>query len=191
VPVSRHSFVVVEDHPLVLGAITDHLLSAFPGATIAYKGAQIPDACEAAVAHEATCAVIDLDLGDGRTPSQNVTQLRDIGLPIVMISAHEQPTLVQDAVVAGASAYVPKRAIIDQLAEAVRAVEAGITWLSPDFAAVLVPVEGSTVSLPPLVERALVLFAAGLPVAMIAGRLQMPTQEIRPLLDQGLAAYRG
>jgi DNA-binding NarL/FixJ family response regulator len=106
VPVPRHSFIVLEDHPLVLGAITDHLSTAFPGATFAYKGAQLLEALEQAPAADATCAIVDLDLGDGRAPAETVMYLRDAGIPVVMISAHEQALLVQEAVIAGASAYV-------------------------------------------------------------------------------------
>ncbi len=189
-PVPRHSFIVLEDHPLVLGAITDHLSTAFPGATIAYRGAHLLDALEFSAADDATCAIVDLDLGDGRAPAETVLHLRDAGIPVVMISAHEQALLVQEAVVAGAWAYVPKRSIIDQLADAVTAAEAQKPWLSPDLAAVLVPVEGSTVVLDPLAERALVLYAAGLPTSMIASRTGIDVDQVRPLLESVIQAYR-
>lgn len=187
--VPRHSFIVLEDHPLVLGAITDHLGTAFPGATFAYQGAQLFEALEHAAAADATCAIVDLDLGDGRAPADTVMHLRDAGIPVVMISAHEQALLVQEAVTAGASAYVPKRSIIDQLAEAVTAAELQQSWLSPDFAAVLVPVDGTTVALEPTAERALVLYAAGLPASMIASRTGIDPDQVRPLLESVLQAY--
>jgi DNA-binding NarL/FixJ family response regulator len=190
VPVPRHSFIVLEDHPLVLGAITDHLSTAFPGATIAYRGAHLLEALEQAKSTDATCAIVDLDLGDGRAPAETVMCLRDAEIPVVMISAHEQALLMQEAVIAGASAYVPKRSIIDQLANAVGAAERHEPWLSPDFAAVLVPVEGSTVALDPLAERALVLYAAGLPTSMIASRTDIEPGEVRPLLESVIQAYR-
>jgi len=190
VPVPRHSFIVLEDHPLVLGAITEHLSTAFPGATIAYQGAHFIEALEVADFAEITCAIVDLDLGDGRTPAETVLHLRDAGIPVVMISAHEQALLVQEAVITGALAYVPKRSIIDQLAEAVASAELGQPWLSPDFAAVLVPVDGSTVSLDPLAERALVLYAAGLPTSMIASRTGIEPDQVRPLLESVIQAYR-
>jgi DNA-binding NarL/FixJ family response regulator len=190
VAVNRHSFIVLEDHPLVLGAITDHLSTAFPASTFTYRGAHLHEALELAHSTETTCAIVDLDLGDGRAPSDNVLRLRDAGIPVVMISAHEQALLVQEAVHAGASVYVPKRSIIDQLAEAVVAVELGRPWISPDFAAVLVPVDGSTVSLDPTAERALMLYAAGLPESMIASRLEIDIEQVRPLLELVLQAYR-
>jgi DNA-binding NarL/FixJ family response regulator len=190
VPVPRHSFIVLEDHPLVLGAITEHLSAAFPGATIAYQGAHFIEALEIADFAEITCAIVDLDLGDGRKPSETVMGLRDAGVPMVMISAHEQALLVQETVRAGACAYVPKRSIIDQLAEAVTAAELAQPWISPDFAAVLVPVEGTTVALDSIAERALVLYAAGLPASMIASRTGVDADQVRPLLESVLQAYR-
>ncbi len=187
---SRHSFIVLEDHPLVLGAITDHLSTSFPGATMAYTGAHLHESLAVAENAQATCAVVDLDLGDGRSPAEIVMRLKDVEVPVVMISAHEQALLVQAAVSAGATAYVPKRSIIDQLAEAVVAVELGQPWISPDFAAVLVPVAGSTVSLDPTAERALVLYAAGLPESMIASRIGLEVEQVRPLLELVLQEYR-
>lgn len=174
----------------MLRAITDHLSTAFPSATIAYKGVGLADALAAVAAASVTCAIVDLDLGDGRTPAETVTQLRDAGLPVVMISAHEQSLLVQDAIVAGAAAYVPKRSLIDQLADAISAAELGQAWISPDFAAVLVPVEGSPVALDPQAERALVLYAAGLPDSMIASRMGIEAAAVRPLLESAIEAYR-
>lgn len=185
-----HSFIVLEDHPLVLGAITDHLRTAFPGATIAYKGAHLAQALTHVAANTITCAIVDLDLGDGRLPAEIVTQLRDAGLPVVMISAHEQSLLVQEAISAGAWAYVPKRSIIDQLAEAVTAAELAQPWVSPDLAAVLVPVEGTAVTLDPIAERVLVLYAAGLPTSMIATRTGLEPDQVRPTLESAVQAYR-
>lgn len=185
-----HSFIVLEDHPLVLGAITDHLRTAFPGATIAYKGAHLAEALSQATTEEITCAIVDLDLGDGRVPAEIVTHLRDAGLPVVMISAHEQSLLVQEAISAGAWAYVPKRSIIDQLAEAVTATELAQPWVSPDLAAVLVPVDGTSVTLNPVAERVLVLYAAGLPTSMIAARTGLEPDQVRPTLESAVQAYR-
>lgn len=185
-----HSFIVLEDHPLVLGAITDHLRTAFPGATIAYKGAHLSEALTQSSANDVTCAIVDLDLGDGRLPAETVTHLRDAGFPVVMISAHEQSLLVQEAISAGASAYVPKRSIIDQLAEAVAAAESAQPWISPDLAAVLVPTEGSRVTLDPLAERVLVLYAAGLPTSMIASRTGLEPDRVHPTLHSVIQTYR-
>ncbi len=187
---SRRSFIVLEDHPLVLEAITDQLTTAFPGATMAYRGSRVSEAVRVGDAHAVTCAILDLDLGDGHAPAENVGQLISAGIPVILLSAHEQPLATQEAVSAGASAYVPKRSLAEQLAAAVGAVETGSTWMSQDFAAVLVPSEGSTVSLDPLAERALVLFAAGLPEPMIAGRMGAQSSEIRPLLESAVRAYR-
>jgi hypothetical protein len=69
------------------------------------------------------------------------------------------------------------------------AVELGRPWISPDFAAVLVPVDGSTVSLDPTAERALVLYAAGLPESMIAARIGVDVEQVRLLLEVVLQAY--
>jgi DNA-binding NarL/FixJ family response regulator len=188
--VSHRIFVVLEDHPLVLGAITDHLTSVFPDSTLAYSGAQLPAALDAIAISGASCAIVDLDLGDGRTPAEVVAVLRRAGIPVVLISANDNPLAIQAALRSGAHSYVPKRLVIDQLRHAVEAAESDVPWKSPDFAAVLVPVEGSRSALEPTQQRALTLYAAGLPATVIAARIGVASAAVGPLVDSAIAAYR-
>ncbi|CAB4915695.1 unannotated protein [freshwater metagenome] len=174
----------------MLGAITDHLTSVFPDATLAYSGAQLPAAVEAVSTSGANCAIVDLDLGDGRTPAEVVTVLRHAAIPVVLISANDNPLAIQAALLSGAHSYVPKRLVIDQLRHAVEAAESDVPWKSPDFAAVLVPIEGSSVALEPAQQRALTLYAAGLPATVIAARIGVATEAVGPLVDSAIAAYR-
>jgi DNA-binding NarL/FixJ family response regulator len=188
--VPHRIFVVLEDHPLVLGAITDHLMSVFPDATLAYSGAHLPAAIEAVSTSGASCAIVDLDLGDGRTPAEVVSALRLESIPVVLISANDNPHAIQQAVRSGAHSYVPKRLVIDQLRHAVEAAESGVPWKSPDFAAVLVPVDGSSIALEPAQQRALILYAAGLPTTVIATRIGVAVATVGPLVDAAIAAHR-
>jgi len=188
--VPHHAFVVLEDHPLVLGAITDHLNSVFPDATFSYTGAHLPAAVKAVTAMGATCAIVDLDLGGDRTPEAVVSELQAVTVPVVLISANDNALAIQKAIRRGAHCYVPKRLVIDQLRHAVTAAESGTVWMSPDFAAVLVPMEGSQVSLEPAQHRALALYAAGLPSVAIAARLHIEVAEVVPLVASALGQYR-
>ncbi len=104
------------------------------------------------------------EAGDGRTALEQVTRLLpdvvvlDVGLPdmngldlarqalqqapalrLVVLSAEVDPHLLDRALAAGASAYVPKADSADELLEALRTVAVGGTYLSPELAALLVP----------------------------------------------------
>jgi DNA-binding NarL/FixJ family response regulator len=181
--------IILDDHPLVRDSVVASLSAAIPGIAFAYCGPALTSALDV-ISSGVTCtAVLDLDLGDGRVPAESAAQLAALGVPTAIMSAHDQPLLVQNAIIAGARAYVPKRAIADQLPQAVLALDAGKPYRSPDFAAILVPGPGSPCSLPPESERALVLHAAGLPLSAIAQRLGIDHEEAEALLESVWAAY--
>lgn len=175
--------VILDDHPLVRDSIASRLTAAIPDVTVAYAGASVRGALEALSAREADCAILDLDLGDDRPPAVSAGELRARGLGVVIVSAHDQPPLVQEAVLAGARAYVPKRALADDLPRAVLAVSAGSRYRTPDFATVLVPAGEPAIALDPVSERVLVFYAAGLPIAAIAHRAGISEPEVEALLD--------
>lgn len=57
---------------------------------------------------------------------------------VVAVSAQAQPTLVRQAIAAGARGFVPKRASDTELIEAIRQVAAGGRYVDPDLGAQLV-----------------------------------------------------
>jgi DNA-binding NarL/FixJ family response regulator len=181
-----------------LGILASALPAAAQDDSATYPSRQItlitvtaPGAALDAVAISgASCAIVDLDLGDGRTPAEVVAVLRRAGIPVVLISANDNPLAIQAALRSGAHSYVPKRLVIDQLRHAVEAAESDVPWKSPDFAAVLVPVEGSSSALEPTQQRALTLYAAGLPAKVIAARIGVASAAVGPLVDSAIAAYR-
>lgn len=60
------------------------------------------------------------------------------GIRVLLISAHEEPDVVVDAVSAGAAGFLLKRMSGDELAEAVIAVHAGEAVITPELTAHLV-----------------------------------------------------
>ena len=175
--------VILDDHPLVRDSIASSLVASLPDVTVAYAGASVRDAVACSRAGGVDCAILDLDLGDGRSPAASTAELSAQGVAVVIVSAHDQPPLVQEAVAAGARAYVPKRALADELPRAVVALLDGIRYRTPDFATVLVPTPDALPGLDATRERALVLYAAGLPVTAIAQRLGVTAPEVEALLD--------
>ena len=181
--------VILDDHPLVRESVVATLTSAIPGVIVAYSGPTFTDALKIISTGVRCCAVLDLDLGDDRSPVESVAGLSNLGIPTILISAEDQPSLVQKAILNGAKAYVPKRAIAEQLPAAVLAVEAGIPFRSADFAAILVPSGNGPRLLNSANERALVLHAAGLPLPAIGQRLNITAAEVERLLDSVWFAY--
>ncbi len=59
------------------------------------------------------------------------------GIRVVVYSMHEDPVVVRRAMSAGAAGYVTKRETAQSLAEAIRTVAAGGSYISPRAAAAL------------------------------------------------------
>jgi two-component system, NarL family, response regulator NreC len=71
---------------------------------------------------------------------------------VLVVSSQASPTAVRQAVTAGASGYVPKRASDGDLLTAIRRVAAGERYVDPDLGAQLVVADGMP-ALEPLSER--------------------------------------
>jgi DNA-binding NarL/FixJ family response regulator len=54
-------------------------------------------------------------------------------LPVVIVSATEEPTVIRRAVEFGASGFIPKSLNVDAIGTAIAAVLAGDTWTPPDI----------------------------------------------------------
>jgi len=91
------------------------------------------------------------------------------GLPIVVVSAHEESAVIARAVAHGASGYIPKSASIGTIVDAVRGVLAGEVWLPESLVgtgAALAPAEADAAAriaeLTPQQFRVLAMIAEGL-----------------------------
>ncbi len=71
---------------------------------------------------------------------------------VLVVSSQTQPTSVRQAITAGARGYVPKRASVTELIEAIRRVSAGERYVDPSLGAQLV-VADEVAALGPLSDR--------------------------------------
>lgn len=176
-------FVLLDDHALVREGISRQLLVDFPGSTFAYSGDSLTRARAALHVEQCDCAVIDLDLGDGTPIADTVSTFTTRGIPVVVVSAMAEPEVLQAALAAGAQAFVAKRSSLKQLTHAVQTVLAGGTWLPPDLAG-FVLTRQSTVELSQQEQRALVLYASGLTLEMVARRMEIAPNTVKHYLDR-------
>jgi DNA-binding NarL/FixJ family response regulator len=127
-PHAPRRVLLVDDHPLVREGLTALLeQEGFTPCCEPEGGAQVI-ACLGAVSPD--LAVVDLSLGD-ESGLALIPALRDRGVPVVVYSMHEDPSHVERAFAAGAQGYVTKREVIETLVQAIRAVLAGRTFVSP------------------------------------------------------------
>jgi DNA-binding NarL/FixJ family response regulator len=181
--VDSPAHVVLDDHELVRDGMERQLTTDFPGARVVYSGDSLLDALKATATSQCDCAVVDLDLGDQTPVAETVSAFTARGIPVVVVSAMARPDVLQAAMAAGAQAFIAKRSSLRNLSMAVRTVLDGGTWFPPDLAGAVLRTSTS-VELSAQEKRALVLYASGLTLEMVARRMEITPNTVKHYLDR-------
>jgi DNA-binding NarL/FixJ family response regulator len=163
--------LILDDHALVGEAVVARLMSHYGSIDVVYFGASIDEAVRVATEQGADVAILDLDLGDGNSPPDNVAALSATGVPVVILSALVQAAIVRRAILAGAIGYVSKQAPLSELLQAVDTALRGEQYMSADIAKSFVAAPASSVPLSDQEQKALVLYASGLTMGSVARRM--------------------
>ena len=125
-----HRILIADDHPLMRTALTQTIGQAISGAVIleASRFDQIKPVLDAGEPPD----IILLDLHmPGMSGLIGLMMLRSEhpAIPVIVVSASEDPVTIQRAIDYGASGFVPKSAPNTQIVEAIHAVLDGELWL--------------------------------------------------------------
>ncbi|HUG56813.1 MAG TPA: response regulator transcription factor [Candidimonas sp.] len=126
--------LIADDHPLFREALRGVVARALPE-TVIYEADQVGKLYELVDAHpDADLLLLDLNM-PGASGFSPLVHLRGQHpqLPIVIVSAHEDPLLMRRALDHGAMGFIPKSADAATLGMALQHVLDGGTWL-PDAA---------------------------------------------------------
>ncbi|MCB8839292.1 response regulator transcription factor [Aurantimonas sp. VKM B-3413] len=146
----RHVFIVADDHPLFRGALKEILNSLPDGAEIV-EAADFDEAARALEDNpEADLLLLDLAM-PGTSGLSGLALLRadHPTVPIAIVSANEDTSVIARALDLGASGFIPKSSGFEEIRHAVQALLAGETYLPPD----LVLDQGIDPELADLIER--------------------------------------
>jgi DNA-binding NarL/FixJ family response regulator len=128
-----HRIIVVDDHPLFRGALTQALSSALDGAQIdqAASLAELEDLI--AQRNDTDLVLLDLSM-PGVQGLSGLLLLRSQhpDVPVVVVSAHDDPETIRRCMEFGASGYVPKSLSVEEIRSAVETVLGGGVWIPPD-----------------------------------------------------------
>jgi DNA-binding NarL/FixJ family response regulator len=130
--------LIADDHPLYCDALRAVVPQACPGADIGEAASQEEVLAAVAGGRGFDLVLLDLNL-PGATGLSCLHALRRIAptTPIVVVSAVGDPKVMQDAIMSGASAFIPKSAPSQVLINALRVIIAGGTYMPTGIVAAL------------------------------------------------------
>lgn len=120
--------IIADDHPLFRSALAHAVGKVWPEAAIV----EASSAAEARAALEeggAEALLLDLHMAD----SSGLSVLMDLrqdypALPVVIVSASEEPRVAAAAAQLGAAGFIPKSSSLDAMREGLAAVQGGDGW---------------------------------------------------------------
>lgn len=123
---SGYKFVIADDHPLFRGALKQ-ALSGLEGVGTILEAGDFETAKTIVSANEdADLVLLDLTM-PGASGLSGLISLRAIhsGVPVVVVSAHDDPETIRRALELGASGFISKSASMEDIRSAVRTVLSG------------------------------------------------------------------
>ncbi|CAM2986153.1 response regulator [Acinetobacter celticus] len=128
------NILIVDDHPLFRHALIQAVRYSLPQAQI-HETAAVNEFYERLEkGPEPDLVLLDLNLPGASGFSALVhVRAQHPSLPIVVVSAHEETSIIQRAIAHGAMGYIPKSAHPSHIGEAIRHVLEGEIWLPPNF----------------------------------------------------------
>jgi DNA-binding NarL/FixJ family response regulator len=129
-----HHLLIADDHPLFRGALREAVNGLFARAAIGEAGTfeEVTEFLERG-------GEVDLILLDLRMPGvrgfSGLMYLRAQypGLPIVVVSANDDPAVIRRCMEFGASGFIPKTLGVEALRQAIARVLKGDVWTPPDI----------------------------------------------------------
>ena len=124
-----HRILIADDHPLMRSALSQAVSQAFAGVEIVEAARY--EQLRGLLAGEPEPDLVLLDLHmPGASGFIGLMMLRSEhpAIPVIVVSAAEDPATVRRSIDYGASGFVPKSAPIGQVAEAIGAVLDGQIW---------------------------------------------------------------
>jgi DNA-binding NarL/FixJ family response regulator len=130
---THYRFVIADDHPLFRGALREAVSSLFAGAEIAEAGSFDDAAKLLDQGSEVDLVLLDLAMPGVRGFS-GLMYLRAQypSVPVVVISANDDPAVIRRCMDFGASGFIPKTLGVERMRAAIASVLKGGIWTPPD-----------------------------------------------------------
>ena len=181
---------IVDDHKMLLGALTEWIRSAANDITMVAAVATWPEL----LTHPefpVDVVLLDLDLKDNIPVSVKLSTLKTTGVKTVLMSTYSEPNVVREALAAGALGYLVKSEGAEMIVEAIRAASAGGSYISAELDLALSQGDiGGAPKLSAQERRVMALYGAGEPVKSVAFKLGISDETAKSYLKRIREKYR-
>ena len=134
-PDSRRTILIVDDHPFMRAGVAQ-LLNRQPDLVVLAEAGDVAAAARVIAARKPDLVLTDITL-PGRSGLEFIKDLQvsHPGLPVLVVSMHDEMIYAERALRAGARGYIMKEAGGENLLAAIRQIFAGQVYVSPRMAA--------------------------------------------------------
>lgn len=183
---ASYRFIIVDDHPLFRGALSQALSNAFENAEILEAGSLDDVTTRLGTEGDTDLILLDLTM-PGVHGVSGLLYLRaeHPEVPVAIVSASDDAATIRQCLDCGASGFIPKSQPVEAIREAIRTIMGGEVWLPPDVD-VRTPVPDETASLvsrlstlTPQQVRVLMMLGEGLLNKQIAFKLGVSEATIK------------
>lgn len=129
-----HRFLIADDHPLFRGALRTAISGPFASATISEAGGFEEVTQDLEARPDTDLVLLDLSM-PGVSGFSGLIYLRAQypGVPVIVVSAHEDAAVIRRCMEFGASGFIPKTSDVESMRTAIRTVLDGGTWVPADL----------------------------------------------------------
>jgi DNA-binding NarL/FixJ family response regulator len=188
-PDKRIRVAIVDDHRMLLGALTEWIRSAQDIDMVAAV-ASWPELLTNS-AFPVDVVLLDLDLKDNIPISLKISTLKTMAVKVVLMSTYSEPNVVREALAAGALGYLVKSEDASMIIEALRAASNGESFVSAELDLALNAGEvGGSPKLSAQERRVMALYGGGEPVKAVAFQLSISEETAKSYLKRIREKYR-
>ncbi|MGV8859337.1 response regulator [Rhodoglobus sp.] len=189
-PTKRIRLAIVDDHRMLLGALTEWIRKAAADIDMVVA---VPTWPELTIHPEFPVDVVllDLDLKDNIPVSLKINTLKSMNVRVVLMSTYSEPNVVREALAAGALGYLVKSEDADMIVEAIRAASKGESFVSAELDLAINADEiGGAPKLSAQERRVMALYGGGEPVKSVAYQLSISEETAKSYLKRIREKYR-
>ncbi len=130
---AAYKFIIVDDHPLFRGALSQALQASFENAHVQEAGSLDELTDRLAAGGEIDLILLDLTMpGVHGVSGLLYLRAQHPEVPVAIVSASDDPGTIRHCLDCGASGFIPKSQPVERIREAIRSIMDGEIWLPAD-----------------------------------------------------------